>query len=122
MIAQCIACSDCAVQRHHVVYAQALRAHARSREVADAAGIGDRRPRRSLSTLMADERNLVAVCKKCHERHHSRFVPLSASALPDSVFEFAVELMGNGAAFEYLRRRYLGPDPRLDVLLGEQAA
>ena len=43
--------------------------------------------------------------------------PSNAAALPDSVFSFAAELVNAGWAFEYLRRRYSGDDPRLEALL-----
>jgi hypothetical protein len=33
------------------------------------------------------------------------------------VYEFAEEVLGVGPAYEYLRRRYAGPDARLDGLL-----
>jgi hypothetical protein len=38
-------------------------------------------------------------------------------ALPDDVFEYAAELLGGSAAFEYLRRYYASGDRRLDALL-----
>lgn len=97
-------CGEFPVARHHVFYAQHLRGRGQC----------------------ADPRNLVVVALVCHGRHHSgadgswRY-PLGL--LPDSVFEFGVEVFGPGRAFEYLRRRYRGEDPRLDALLaGESAA
>lgn len=66
---------------------------------------------------MGDGRNLVLIAHDCHGAHHSRARPLPLRVLPDSVFEFAAELMGAEAAFEYLRRRYTGKDPRLEALL-----
>jgi hypothetical protein len=67
--------------------------------------------------LIEDPRNLVPVAFVCHERHHSRFLPLELRVLPDSVFEFAAELLGPGPAHLYLARYYRGRDPRLDALL-----
>lgn len=67
--------------------------------------------------LMRDPRNLVPVGPDCHAAHHNRSRPLRLAMLPDSVFEFAAELLGPPAAFEYLRRRYDGGDGRLDALL-----
>ena len=64
-----------------------------------------------------DPRNLVVVSDVEHERHHNRSRPFALSQLPDSAFEFAAELLGPDAAFNYLRRRYAGDDPRLDALL-----
>lgn len=54
----------------------------------------------------------------CHLAHHGRSRVLPLERLPDSVFAFAVELLGP-AAFDYLRRRYGGEDVRLDALLAE---
>jgi hypothetical protein len=113
-------CGQRAVQLHHVVYRQELRRICREDERRSGSGMRYRPLR--LSEVRADERNLVPVCAACHERHHRRGVPLRLHMLPDSVFEFAVELMGAGAAFEYLRRRYAGRDPRLDALLEAEAA
>lgn len=89
-------CGRRAVQQHHAVYVQELR---------------------RLGGSVKDRRNLVGVAYDCHGAHHARVRPLAAHVLPDSVFEFAYELMGAGAAYEYLRRRYSGGDPRLEELL-----
>lgn len=81
--------------QHHCIYAQHVRG----------AG-GD----------VWDPRNSLTLCYDCHARHHGGDrIPLSA--LPDSVFEFAVELLGTGPTYNYLRRRYRGTDPRLDALI-----
>jgi hypothetical protein len=53
----------------------------------------------------------------CHFDHHGRVRVLPVSRLPDSVFEFAVELLGRERAWSYLRRMYSGGDARLDALL-----
>lgn len=93
---------------HHVVYQQELRR------------IG-REPGRDL-ILCADRRNMVPVGASCHAKHHSRQKPYVLRRLPDSVFEFAREVLGGGPAYEYLRRRYVGEDPRLEALIqGEDA-
>jgi hypothetical protein len=84
------------VTAHHVVYQQHVRR----------AG-GD----------LNDPRNLMVVSDAEHERHHNRSRPFQLSRLPDSAFEFAAELLGPDAAFNYLRRRYVGDDLRLDALL-----
>lgn len=63
-----------------------------------------------------DPRNLVPIAFSCHGNHHGRSRPFELGALPDSVYEFAFELMGP-AAFDYLRRRYSGEDARLEALL-----
>ena len=85
-------------QVHHVVYQQRVR-----REGGD----------------LNDPRNLLLVGDDEHERHHNRSRPFPLSRLPDSAFEFAGELLGAGAAYNYLRRRYVGDDPRLANLLLE---
>lgn len=95
-------CGERAVQEHHVVYAQ---------ELVRLGGWG-----------LLDARNLVPVALLCHGRHHSRQAPYVLSRLPDSVFEFAAEVMGAGRAYNYLGRRYAGEDRRLDALLEEVAA
>lgn len=89
-------CGERAVHRHHVVTAQVIR---RER--------GNER----------DARNLVPVCFACHAAHHNRAAPFELAMLPDSVFEFAVELLGVGAAYEYLRRFHAGHDERLEGLV-----
>lgn len=90
-------CTARAVHKHHAVYEQAVQR----------AG-GDLR----------DPRNLVPLCRDCHlTGQHQRKRPLPLWVLPDSVFEFAAELLGAGAAYEYLARRYAGRDPRLDALV-----
>lgn len=84
------------VNEHHVVYEQHVRR----------AG-GDR----------WDPRNALALCVPCHMSHHRRgtkIVPLVA--LRDENYAFAFELLG-AAAFDYLRRRYVGDDPRLHAWL-----
>lgn len=68
---------------------------------------------------LRDDRNIVPMDYGCHARHHSANRRLWLEDLPDSVFEFAVELMGAGPAYEYLRRYYRGDDGRLDALLAE---
>lgn len=85
------------VDQHHVVYVQEIRRVG-----------GDR----------WDDRNALQLCKACHSSHHrrgSRVVPLAV--LRDEAYAFAEETLGAGPAYEYLRRRYAGDDPRLDALL-----
>lgn len=92
---------------HHVVTQQKIR------EV-----VADKKERRARLT---DRRNIVRMAFDCHLAHHNASARLPVAVLPDSVFEFAVELLGASAAFEYLRRYYRGEDPRLEALL-ERAA
>lgn len=81
--------------QHHCIYAQHVR---------DAGGD------------VWDPRNSLTLCYDCHAKHHGGDrIPLSA--LHDSVFEFAVELLGTEPAYNYLRRRYRGSDSRLDALI-----
>jgi hypothetical protein len=99
--AKAAACRCCGrrhgLQLHHVVYEQHVRAES-----------GDLR----------DPRNSLTTCAQCHVSHHGggrAVMPLTA--LRSANFEFARELLGPGAAYEYLRRRYAGDDPRLTALL-----
>ncbi len=81
---------------HHCVYAQAV-----VREGGD----------------KWDPRNRLLLCSFCHLSHHKGGTPLPIAVLPDSVFEFGAELLGPEAAFEYIKRRYAGNDPRHAALL-----
>lgn len=71
---------------------------------------------------LRDDRNLIGLSVRCHLNHHARARALPLAVLPDSVFEFARELLGAGLAYETLRRCYVGGDPRLDALLENEAA
>ena len=96
----CVGCGAPAAQLHHVVYQQELRR----------AG-GD----------VGDPRGMVPVCLECHTAHHARLRPLHSCVLSSASFTFALETLGAGPAYEYLRRRYAGPDWRLDWLLDRAA-
>lgn len=100
-------CEGQVVAQHHVFYQQHLRE------------LSERGPRRGvkLRPLIEDRRNLVPVAFRCHQRHHGAHRRYELVRLPDSVFEFGREVFGAGPAYEYLRRRYKGEDPRLDALL-----
>lgn len=107
-------CKRPAVARHHCIYEQELRnvvAAGRSSKAALPAA-----DRALLAELVSDPRNLAPVAFDCHGAHHLRAQPYSLSVLPDSVFEFAAEVLGP-RAHGYLRRRYAGRDERLDDLL-----
>lgn len=107
-------CDERVAAQHHVVYKQELK------RVASERGDGRRPggwPGGSWKTLVNDPRNLVHVAFDCHGAHHLRAKPYRLVMLPDSVFEFAAEVLGPGKAFNYLRRRYDGKDERLDALL-----
>ena len=82
--------------QHHVTYVQEVRRHG-----------GE----------MLDPRNALTLCVRHHGRHHSRQEPVPLRVLRRENIEFAVELMGAPAAYEYLRRRYVGDDPRLEALI-----
>lgn len=88
---RCLMCPARAVHDHHAIYRQEI---ARRK--------GDQK----------DPRNLVPLCFDCHGAHHGRSRVIFLTDLPDSVYEFATELMGP-AAFDYMSRRYSGGDPRL---------
>lgn len=87
---------------HHVVTQQEIKRHATPGQK---------------SRLLKDKRNLVPMDFHHHGAHHSGARRIWLADLPDSVFEFAVELMGAGPAYEYLARYYRGDDERLDALL-----
>lgn len=99
-------CEVCGARRvthgHHVIYEAEVARH---------------RP-----TERHDLRNRLVVCVPCHGSHHKRTKPIHLNNLPDSVFQYGAELLGPGRAYEYLRRRYDGADPRLDALLAEHEA
>jgi len=108
-------CGQRAANKHHIVYVQRLRELARRER--------DKRLRREIEAqLVADKRNLMWLAFDCHGSHHSGARRLPLGRLPDSVFEFALEVLGAGPAHEYLRRRYSGEDARLDALLVEAEA
>lgn len=94
------ACDGCcgSLELHHGVYKQHVRA----------AG-GD----------VFDPRNALTLGAECHSLHHARVHVFPLAALPDAVYEFAVELFGAQKAYEYLKRRYSGRDERLERVLHE---
>jgi hypothetical protein len=94
------ACLMCGTTRrlqiHHVVFEQHVRAEG-----------GD----------PWDPRDGVTLCLACHvSTHKAGRKPLALWMLPDAAIEFAAELYGPGA-YDYLRRRYGGDDPRVTALL-----
>lgn len=101
-------CSDRVVALHHCITRQELARVHRS------AGRGDR-ALPPLKVLVADRRNLVPAAMICHGSHHARSQPYRLDMLPDSVFEFAAEVLGI-RAHAYLERHYQGEDARLDAL------
>lgn len=110
-------CGQRSANMHHVVYAQKIREcvprlpFGYGYEAVAAAS-------RQQGAMLKDRRNLVPVAFGCHADHHTGAKRLPLAVLPDSVFEFAFELLGP-AAFDYLGRRYGGDDARLDALLAE---
>jgi hypothetical protein len=112
-------CKQPAANRHHCVYEAELR-----RIVAAGRPSRDALPadqRALLLALTTDPRNLIAVAFQCHGAHHLGACRYRLGVLPDSVFEFAAEVLGP-RAHGYLRRRYAGADDRLDQLLLIEAA
>lgn len=110
MSGRCICgCQQPGPHGHHAITQQELRR------------IAGKRDKRRARGLTRDERNIVPVTFGCHSAHHSGSKLLALCSLPDSVFEFAIDVMGHGRAYNYLRRHYDGEDPRLDALL-ESAA
>lgn len=103
LVCEITGCVFCARHRshltnHHVIYVQRLR---------------------TLKADAWDPRNRMTICNDAHMAHHKRSSVILAAALPDSAYAFAREVMGAGAAHEYLSRRYAGDDPRLDSLDAE---
>lgn len=103
-------CPDRVVALHHCITRQELTRVHRS------AGRGAR-ALPPLKVLLADRRNLVTVAFACHGSHHARSQTYRLDMLPNSVFEFAEEILGE-RAHSYLARHYVGEDARLDALLG----
>lgn len=99
-------CGKPAPHGHHCITQQEIKKHG---------------PRSKRNQRLKDKRNIVPMDWGCHFRHHSGERRLYLDVLPDSVFEFAVEVMEAGPAYEFLRRYYKGADARLDALL-EMAA
>lgn len=120
MAMRCICgCGQRSANRHHVIYAQEIKArkpigHGRTGYGIDYATRAARSAEQA--RWLRDTRNLVPIAFGCHQGHHSGHRRLPLSCLPDSVFEFAAELMGP-AAYDYLHRHYGGHDPRADMLL-----
>lgn len=101
-------CMARGVHRHHVVYEQHLR-----REWDGNADVRKLWPRYAM--LKNDPRNLMDLCVGCHLGrfgHHR----LSVKELSEDALDFAFELLGP-KAYDYLRRRYAGDDPRLETRL-----
>jgi hypothetical protein len=64
-----------------------------------------------------DPRNSLTVCISCHATHHHTG-PLALVVLRPENYAYALELLGP-AAYDYLRRRYVSEDMRLDRLLAD---
>jgi len=63
--------------------------------------------------LLWDHRNAMRLCKHpCHATHTNAHERVKLSALSNDNFNFAFEVLG-AAAYDYLRERYAGDDPRL---------
>lgn len=86
---------------HHVVDKQTLRG----------AGLPD--------DALYDTRNALRLCpRKCHFQFEARMVEIPLNHLLDQNIEYAVEVLGRGKAYNYLRRQYSGSDPRVEAILG----
>lgn len=120
MAQRCVCgCGRRSANRHHAIYAQEIKArvpvgHGR-------AGYGMDYTTRAMRSAeqarwLRDPRNLVPIAFACHQGHHSGHRRLPLGVLPDSVYEFAAELMGP-AAYDYLHAHYGGHDSRADALL-----
>lgn len=107
-------CPDPPVHRHHAITKEEIKRVHRS-------AVREGRVTRPLKVLLDDERNLVPAAHTCHGSHHAASQRYRLEALPDSVFEFAAEVLGI-RAHAYLTRHYAGEDARLDALLAEAVA
>lgn len=63
-----------------------------------------------------DPATVIPLCLDCHRSHHDRVRVLPVTALPDHALDYAFRLLG-AFAYDYLRRRYRGDDPRLHARL-----
>lgn len=99
---RCVCCSGRdRLQLHHVVYRQHVKA-----------AKGD----------CWDPDDSLTLCLACHTgHHHAGTSRLPLAKLRDENYSYAEALLGAGAAYEYLKRRYAGGDQRLDELLGRAA-
>jgi hypothetical protein len=85
---------------HHVVYEQHVRSHDRS--------------------LVDDATNALALCKRCHDLHHTSGpgrIRISVLHLRDANIDFASRLLGRAAGL-YFARYYVDSDvdPRIAAL------
>lgn len=103
-------CTSRGHHRHHIVEKQELKRRWKYREI-------DREQWPSLTRLLGDPRNLIHLCSDHHFAHHDggrdRIYIMS---LPEEALEFAFAALGP-FAFDYLKRYYCGPDPRLESYL-----
>jgi hypothetical protein len=116
MKARCVCgCGRTGHHRHHAVTRQRLRWAAQERTPR-----GGSERIAFEAQLVADQRNIVYIAYGCHAAHHNRSRSLTLAMLPDSVFEFAAEVLGPREAYVYLLRNYSGLDPRADALLDSE--
>lgn len=97
--AWCATCKSTGLlQQHHVVYEQ---------HVVRAGGD------------VWDPRNSLTLCVNCHQAHHGRYLVVGTLLLRDETIAFAADTLGDGAAYEYLRRIYRDADvdPRVAALI-----
>lgn len=65
--------------------------------------------------------NSLRVCEHpCHEHHTCAHKRIALSCLTDRNIAYAVRLLGEGKAHNYLTRHYTGTDRRVDALLEEE--
>lgn len=66
--------------------------------------------------------NSLRVCSEpCHGQHTRGFKRMPLSCLTDRNIAYAVTLLGEPKAHEYLTRHYSGEDPRVDALLDDMS-
>lgn len=61
--------------------------------------------------------NALRLCvHPCHEHHTTAFERLHLNCLLDRNIDYAVRLLGEDRAYDYLTRHYVGTDPRVEAL------
>lgn len=102
-------CLKRAPHSHHVVYEQELQ-----RRWDSDPKVRETYPRYSL--LKGDVRNLVDMCQPHHFDHHGGSFKIEVVQLSDDALTFSFEILGP-YAYDYIKRRYRGDDPRLELHL-----
>jgi hypothetical protein len=71
---------------------------------------------RRLKLPLWDTDNALRLCWRCHGLHHAPASRLALNVLREENISYAFRVLGP-SAYDYLRRRYLGEDRRLEAAL-----